>query len=138
MAAKKKSGPAKAYRFPRDLGACLKALAALRKKSDELGARLAPVEAEEAALREHLLTAFKKSQLEGARGSGVALSVSKTPCPSMEDWAAFLRYAKLKGNEDLLQHSVNTPAWRERHDAGKRVPGVKVFDAVRLSVRKAT
>lgn len=136
MKTKKEAKPVK-YRFPRDLGACLKAMAGLRRQQDLLAAKLAPLAAEDEALRLHLLDNFKKSELQGARGSGLALSVTKTPAPTMKDWKAFLRYAKLKGNEDLLQHSVNTPAWRERYDAGKKIPGVDVFDRVGLSVRRS-
>ncbi len=133
--AKAKTAP-KNYKFPKDLGKCLKRLAELKKLAEIAEAKAQPINQEDAALREHLMATFKKSELKGATGSGIALSLTSTPCPSLEDWAAFYKYAKLKGNEDLLQHSVNTPAWRERIEAGKKIPGVKVFDRVSISVRK--
>lgn len=135
--AKKTETKPKKYRFPKDLGACLKALAGLQKQNAMLMAKVQPVQDEEAALRTHLLDTFKKSQLQGAKGSGIVLAVSSTDYPSVEDWPSFYKFARLKGNEDLLQHSVNTPAWRERAGAGKRVPGVKVFSRMSLSVRRS-
>lgn len=126
----------KAYKFPKDLGACLKLLAKLGREQDKLEAKLTPIEQEEIALREHILGTFKKSQLDGAKGSGVSLAIVKQTVPTVKDHDAFLAFAVKKANWDLLPRSVSSPAWRERLEAGKRVPGIEPFDRVSLRVTR--
>jgi hypothetical protein len=124
------------YKFPKTIGDCLKRLATLQDKEDEISAQLAPLVQEEKALRDHMINTFKKEQLQGAKGSGRSISLVKTVVPKINDWLAFLTFAKKKGNDDLLQHSVKTDAWRARMDAGKEVPGVETFTNISLRVNK--
>ena len=125
------------YKFPAPLGACLSRLAALQKQAELLDAKSMPVTAEASALREHLLGTFKKDELQGAKGAGLSLAIVKSTVPTMEDFKVFLKFAMKKGNEDLLQNSVNTPAWRERVAEGIHVPGVGTYDRVTLRVTKS-
>ena len=122
--------------FPKDVGACLARLAALGRQIEKAEARLKPLADEEAALREHMIGAFAKTDLNGARGSGISVAVVTSAKPRVGDWDAFLRFAKRRGNDDLLQHSVSTPAWRERVEAGVAVPGVEAFHHVSLRVTR--
>jgi hypothetical protein len=126
----------RAFKFPRDLGACVRLLASVMARAERAAAAAAPLAEEEAALREHLLATFKKSQLDGTRGAGISLAVQRTAVPTLKDWKKFLRYCLRAGNDDLLQRSVNTPAWRERMDAKRAVPGVEPFNRVSLRVTR--
>lgn len=124
------------YKFPKTIGACLARLVKLQEMADAISIKLAPINKEEAALREHMIEAFKKDQLQGARGSGRSLSVISVAVPVLKDWKKFFRFASKKGNDDLLPRSVSSTAWRERVDNGKFVPGVESFTRVGLRVNK--
>jgi hypothetical protein len=128
---------AKKTKFPKDLGACLRLLAKLKKAVDAGEVALKATKDEEAALRAHLLDTFKKTQLNGARGSGIAIAVTSTDVPQLDDFDKFMAYASKKANWDLLNRQVNSAAWRERLEAKKRVPGVSLFTRVGLRVSKA-
>ncbi len=72
------------------------------------------------------------------RGSGKVAnaSISKLVVPNVTDKNKFYEYGKLKANFDLLTVGISSQAWRERHDDGKAIPGVKAFTKVSLSVTK--
>ena len=122
------------YKFPKSIGQCLARLAKLQNEQDAIAAKLAPIAKEEAALRDHMLEQFKKEELNGARGSGKSLSITKINVPVLKDWKKFFKFASRKGNRDLLPRSVSTTAWRERVEAGKQVPGVEMFTKIGLRV----
>lgn len=124
------------YKFPKTLGACLARLAELQDKADEIQARLHPIAKEETALREHMLEAFKKDELQGAKGSGRSISIVKAIVPTIVDWAAFWKFASRKGNDDLVQRSCKVDAWRQRVEAKQQVPGVEPFTRVSLRVER--
>lgn len=124
------------YKFPKTIGACLARLAKLQDMQDEINIKLAPIAKEEAAIREHMIEAFKKDELNGVRGSGRSLSITSTPVPVLKDWSKFFKFAMRKGNDDLLPRSVSSTAWRERVEQGKMVPGVESFNRVGLRVNR--
>ena len=136
MAKSKKATAPKPQKFPATLPLCIKRYAALVEKLEELGAMFQPINKEVEALRAHMLDNFKKSELDGMKAYGQSLALIKTVVPTIANFGEFLKYAMKKGNEDLLQKSVNTPAWRERMNDGKQVPGVKPFDRVALRITK--
>jgi hypothetical protein len=123
-----------AFVFPNDLSACLKLLARSEKKLEKETARITPLTFENKALRAHLLDTFKKSDLDGARGAGLVLSLVRTVAPTIEDWVAFFKFASKKGNDDLLPRKVVTAAWRARLEQKVAVPGTGTFDNVSLRV----
>jgi hypothetical protein len=127
----------KTPKFPKNLGACLGELSRIMRETEKLSAKLKPLEDAEAALREHLLTTFKKTELNGAKGSGVSIALYQMTVPTLEDFDAFMAYASKKANWDLLNRKVSSEAWRARVESGKKVPGVKAFDRLSLRVTKA-
>lgn len=132
--ASSKAGRVKA--LPKTVGGCLQRLAELQETLEELDARRKPVSDEEERVRAYMFETFKKDELRGAKGSGLQVSLKETVVPTLVDFKKFLAYARKPGNEDLLQKSVNSPAWRERMEAGKKVPGVDSFKRVSLAVAK--
>ena len=89
---------------------------------------------EENLVRDYLMGLTAEQDLNGAKGtSGASIAIIDTEVPQLKDWKVFFDFAKRKGNDDLLQASVSSPAWRERLKAGKSVPGVESF--VRRSLR---
>ena len=126
----------KVYKFPRTIAGCLARLAKLKDVGDKIAADLKPYGDEEKALRDYLLDTFKKDELDGASGHGLQVSLTRSTVPTLTDWDAFNKFAKLKGNDDLLNRAVNAAAWRERLNAGKDMPGVTPFQQVGLRVSK--
>jgi hypothetical protein len=101
----------------------------LRKQAERA---MAALKKEEDAVREFLINSCALSDLNGARGKAASVAVVRTNVPVLKDWMAFFSFAKKKGNEDLLQREVSSPAWRERMSAGQQVPGVEKFERISL------
>ena len=126
----------KKRKFPATLAGCAKKYATLSRECEAWEAQVKLVADELAALREYLLETLKKAELDGLTTSGLRFSVVTTSVPTMADFKAFMTFAAKKKNWDLLQKSVNSPAWRERLAAGVQVPGVTTFDRVGLRITK--
>jgi hypothetical protein len=126
----------KSYKFPKSLPLCAKRLATLTLEAEAVEAQLKPLKEEETALRDYLLETFKKTELDGMKAHGLSFAIVTTRVPSITDWDKFLKFAFKNSNADLLNKSVNSPAWRERMNDGKPVPGVEPFDRVALRVGK--
>ena len=126
----------KPWTLPKTVGACADALYTTRqerlaeqKKIDELKDR-------EAQLKEHLIATLPKSDATGAAGRVAKVQIKTKPVPQVEDWDAFYKHVKRTGSFELLQRRLAEEAVRERWDAGKKVPGVEVFNTVTVSVTK--
>lgn len=132
---RRKGDPAK-FKFPKTIGGCLARIAEVQDQAEALALKIKPLAEEEAALRDHMIRTFKKDELSGVKGSGRSLSIFNVPVPVLKDWRKFFRFASKKGNDDLLNRSVNSEAWRARVDAGKSVPGVETFNRVGLRVTR--
>lgn len=128
------AAPAKSLAAP--LMKLVRELAAITTKLSALEAQAAPLAAREKELREVILTDFKHSEVDGFRACGLALAITKSAVPTLEDWDTFFTFARQPKNQDLLQRSVNTPAWRERVAAAVLVPGTTAFTKVTLRVSR--
>ncbi len=116
------------------IAAKLRDLRKLMDARDTLAAKLKPVEDGIAALRDGLLNEFTEAQLSSTTAEGLRVSRTTTVVPTVVDATAFLAFATRKANWDLLAKSASSPAWRERLEAGKKVPGVEPFTRVSLRV----
>jgi hypothetical protein len=130
MAGEKKTN----FKHPKTVVQCAKRLVDLEEQLDKNAILMKPINDEYGSLRDHMLETFKKDEINGLTTQGKRFSVVVSTVPTMKDWATFFEFARKKGNEDLLQRSVNSPAWRERNDAGKVVPGVEAFGRVSLRI----
>lgn len=124
------------YKFPPKLGACADRLYQLREKRLLMQKETDAVEAEEKALKEHLIQTLPKSEAGGIAGKLARVSVVTKAVPRVEDWDKLYAYIKKKGEFELLQRRVADTAVQERWEAGKAVPGVASFDVVTLSMNK--
>jgi hypothetical protein len=100
-----------------------------RKDADAAAEKL---KKQEDVVREYLLALAHDQDINGARGSIASVAVSTADVPTVEDWDAFFAFCKKKGNDDLLQRSVSSPAWRERIKDKKAVPGTGTFQRTTL------
>jgi hypothetical protein len=124
------------YKFPPKLGACADRLYQLREKRLTMQKDTDAVEAEEKALKEHIIQTLPKSEAGGIAGKVARVSVVTKSVPRAEDWEKVHTYIKKTGSFDLLQRRLSDSAVQERWDAGKKVPGVEPFNVVTLSVNK--
>ena len=122
--------------IPKQLGACADLLYSLRaerlvqqKIADEM-------EAQEKALKEHIIKTLPKSQASGVSGKLANVKVEKRQVAQVKDWKKFYAHLKKTGDFELLGRTLKQEAVRERWEARKKVPGVETFDAITVSCTK--
>ena len=95
------------------------------------------IEDYEKAIKAFLIDNVSKEEGGGGIVGRSAKCVVKTDTvPTATDWDAVYRYIKKNNRFDLIQRRLSTEAIREIWDAGKDVPGVGKFTAVKLSITK--
>lgn len=124
------------YKFPKAMGACADRLFQLREKRLEDQKKVDAIEAEEKALKEHIIQTLPKSEASGVAGKIARVTVITKAVPQVKDWDVFYKHVKKTGEFELLQRRLTDTAIRERWDAGKQVPGVESFNAVTVSLNK--
>ena len=123
-------------KIPKTIGACADRLYLVREERLKLAKDVAKMEAEESALKEHIVNILPKSDSSGAQGKVARVSVGTKVVPSPRDWELIMKYIKKNDAFDLLQRRLNTAAVEERWANKKEVPGVEKFTAVTVSINK--
>lgn len=126
----------KAYKFPKGLGACADLLFTLRAKRQVMQKEVDAVEAEEKALKEHLINSLPKSEASGVAGKLARVTIVTKEVPQVNDWDSFYKYVKKTDSFDLVQRRLADTAIKERWQEGKEVPGVGRFNVVSVSINK--
>lgn len=124
------------YKFPPKMGACADRLFQLREKRLEEQKKVDAIEAEEKALKEHIIQTLPKSDASGVAGKIARVTVITKQVPQVKDWDVFYKHIKKTGEFELLQRRLTDTAIRERWDEGKKVPGVESFNALTVSINK--
>lgn len=124
------------FKFPKTMGACADRLYELRQKRLEEQKKVDLIEAEEKALKEHIIQNLPKSEASGVAGKLARVTIVTKVVPQVKDWDAFYKYVKKTGQFDLMQRRINDGAIKERWEAGKEIPGVEHFQAVTVSINK--
>lgn len=124
------------YKFPPKMGACADKLYLLREKRLAMQKEVDAVEAEEKALKEHIIQTLPKSEASGVAGKVARVTVVSKTVPRVADWDKLYKFIKKTGSFDLLQRRLTDTAIQERWEAGKAVPGVETFNAVTVSLNK--
>jgi len=124
------------FKFPKQLGSCADKLYELRQKRLEQQKVVDAIEAEEKALKEHIINTLPKSEASGVAGKLARVTLVTKEVPQVEDWDAFYKHVKKTGQFDLLQRRLTDAAIKERWEHGKEIPGVKHFQAVTVSINK--
>jgi hypothetical protein len=124
------------YKFPPKMGACADKLFLLREKRLAEQKKVDAIEAEEKALKEHIIQTLPKSEASGVAGKIARVSVITKQVPQVKDWDMFYKHVKKTGEFELLQRRLTDTAIRERWEAGKQVPGVESFNTLSISINK--
>jgi len=102
----------------------------------ELTAKVEKAKADKEAAKKLVLDQLKSLGLESARGNLATVTHTETTIAEVVDRKKVWAYIQRNKATDLLQFRVSNPAFRERLDAGKKVPGLKSFVKHDLSVTK--
>lgn len=124
------------FKFPKTLGACADKVYELREKRLAAQKAVDAIEAEEKALKEHIINTLPKSEANGVAGKLARVTVVTKQVPQVKDWTAFWKGFNKSKDTDLLQRSVSKAAVEARWEAGKKIPGVEAFQVVTLSINK--
>lgn len=126
----------KTFKIPKTLGACADRLYETRQKRLAMQKEVDEVEAEEKALREHIIQTLPKSEASGVAGKVARVTVVTKDVPQVKDWDAFYKYVSRTKSFDLLQRRLGETAVKERWENGKKIPGVEAFTVVSVSLNK--
>lgn len=123
-------------KIPKTIGACADMLYETRRKRLALQKQVEALEAEESALKEHIIATLPKSDASGVAGKVARVTVSTKDIPQVKDWPAFYRYVQKHKAFDLMQRRLADVAVKERLEAGEKLPGVEVFNAKVVNLNK--
>ena len=126
----------KKFKFPKALGACADKLYEIRQKRLAMQKEVDEVEAEEKALKEHIIQTLPKSEASGVAGKVARVTVVTKDVPQVKDWDAFYKYVSRTKSFDLLQRRLSDAAVNERWENKKDIPGVEAFTVVSVSLNK--
>lgn len=125
--------------LPKTPGAVADTLYTARANRLKLEALIKEMKAEETRLKEHLFTLLPKLEATAITGKLAVASISRHVVPTIDKeggWEAFCKHLKRTGEFDLIDRGVNVKAWRERNDAGKKVPGTTAFILYKVNSTK--
>lgn len=133
--------PAFKGKLPKSLAACADQLYLVRQKRLALKKEVEAMEAEEAALREHLINNLPKSAATGIAGKIARASIESKDVFQAKDWDevhAFIvkNHKKNPGVWALMQRRLGTEACKEMYTAGKAIPGVERIEVPVVSLNK--
>lgn len=111
----------------------LKAMQVARLKLKEEVDRM---EAEEKFFKLHMINTIPKSLASGVAGKEYRVQIVNKQVPQIDDLDAFRAHVLKTKDLDLLTKALNKTHAEELLDAGKKIPGVKLFDAVTVSLTK--
>ena len=129
---------AKTFKFPKSMGVCADRLYEIRARRLAEQKKVEELEAEERALKAHIIDNLPKSQLTGASGKIANVKIVTKTVPQIADIDKFYGYIRKTGRTDLLQKRLNETAINEILESKKNavVPGITTFDAKGVSLTK--
>jgi hypothetical protein len=124
------------FKIPTTMGACADELHALREHLHHLNAEVELVKAHVQAITNHLIEELPKDDAEGVVGKLVRATVEMRKVPTVGSWPKLWKHIIATGSFDLMEKRVSKAAVKERWEAGKKVPGVDVFNVPTISLTK--
>jgi hypothetical protein len=124
------------FKIPKTTGECADLLYEVKAKRLAMQKQVEVLEENEKALKDHIIQTLPKSNASGVAGKVARVSVYSEDIPQVEDWDAFYAFVKKNDAFELLQRRVATMAVTERLEAKQKIPGVKIFQAKKVSLNK--
>jgi hypothetical protein len=123
------------YQFPVTFGAMADKLYELNQARQVQQKIADKIEAEEKALKAHIIETMPKSD-SGSAGKFARISLNHKEIPQVDDWAEFYKHVLKTKNFALMQKRLAEGMIKEIWDGGKSVPGVKPFTVVTVGLNK--
>lgn len=114
----------KPIKIPKSSAAAADLWYAIREHRLEEQKRVDKIKEAESMLRQHLIDTIPKSDATGAVGKRVQVQIIQKEVLAVQDADALEKFARRKGNEDLMVLRPNQKAIADRVENGKAVPGV--------------
>lgn len=127
---------AKTFTIPKTLGACADALYELQQKRREIQKQIDEIEAQESAIKNHIVEALPKSESTGVSGKLANVKVVPKEKVIPTDWDKLLPWIAKNDAWDILQRRLNEKAIKDRWEGKKKVPGVDKMTVKTVSVTK--
>lgn len=127
------------FKLPKTLAACADLAYEDRARRLVIQRSADSIEAEEKALKAHLIENLPKSEASGVSGKVANAKVETKQVPSVKDWEALFAWIKKQRGTTgfhVLGRTIAGEAIQELWEAGKKVPGVEPFTVVKLSLTK--
>lgn len=124
------------FKLPKTLAACVDRLYEIRQLRLAEDKKIDVLREEERALEDHLIDQLPKSEASGIAGRVARATIMVKSVPDVQDWDQLYKYVSRTKSFDLLQRRVSVEAVKARWEAGKEVPGIGVFRAVKVSLNK--
>ena len=125
-----------AFKVPKTIGACADLLYTTRGTRLLIQKDAQALETQEKALKEHIIDTLPKSEASGVAGKLARVAVETSEVNQVEDWDKFYAYIKKTGFFHLLGRSIKQEAIDEILASGKKIPGIKKFNVVKVSCTK--
>jgi hypothetical protein len=124
------------YKFPKTIGECADKLYELKAKRLAGQKLVDEVEAEEKALKAHIINTLPKSEASGVAGKIARVTIVTRDEPQISNADDFHKYITKTKRWDLMQNRLSPAGIKEMWEAGKEIPGVSRFNVVTLSLNK--
>ena len=125
-----------AHQYPSSMGACIDQLYTQRAKRLLLQHEVDEMKSEEKDLETHILNAFTKDEIKGAKGDVCTAAIKRTTSVVLTDWDSFVKYVVETESWDLLRKQPASNAVKARWDEKEEVPGTEPFVSIGLSLTK--
>lgn len=102
----------------------------------EVKEKVAEMKAREAEVEAKILDYCETNKVEKISGSTATATFNKNPLPVAKDWDAIYKHIQKTGEFDLLEKRLGKLAYKERLNAGEKVPGVETFWKKSISFSK--
>lgn len=121
------------------LGAKIDALYTAREARLAKQREVEALEERERAAKQEVIALLDSANLQKAAGKLASVSLSPQVVANVEPdaWNKVFAYVKKNDAFDLLQKRINNSAFRDRIEAGEKIPGTTSVTVINLSVRAA-
>lgn len=130
-----------AFKPPKNLAVAADQLYSTREHRLALQKEIDALQAQETALREHIINNLPKSQASGIAGKLVNVSIVMKDVASVNDWDAVREFIKKRSSKDagvwaLINKAINQATVKDLWSKGVEVPGVEKLSVPTLSMNK--
>lgn len=103
---------------------------------DKAEARVKELKRQREVMEARLLRSFGTEDIDGCKGRRGVATVQTAKYPSIKDRSKFERYVIKNRAFDLFQSRITSSAYFDRLEEGEEIPGVSVYERVRVSIRR--